>query len=204
MAQATGRTVESLYLTVTSTRSSVYPDHTIKNFFSQFSINCFGNYFQLQQRITVSVLIVSGINIEIRFPGYQNVTLTVLVFGPESVSYERSRRETAAKFHHFSARVFFEIIISCFPVFPGSQVIIMVRLPVFPGSQVIKMDRFPVFPGSQVIKMVRFPIFPGSQVIKIVRFPIFPGSQIIKIVRFPVFPGSQVIKIDRFPVLSYF
>ena len=31
----------------------------------------------------------------------------VLVFGPESVSYERSRRETAAKFHHFSARVFF-------------------------------------------------------------------------------------------------
>ena len=33
--------------------------------------------------------------------------LTVLVFGPESVSYERSRRETAAKFHHFSARVFF-------------------------------------------------------------------------------------------------
>ena len=33
--------------------------------------------------------------------------LTVLVFGPESVSYESSRRETAAKFHHFSARVFF-------------------------------------------------------------------------------------------------
>ena len=36
--------------------------------------------------------------------------LTVLVFGPESVSYERSRRETAAKFHHFPVRVFFEII----------------------------------------------------------------------------------------------
>ena len=33
--------------------------------------------------------------------------LTVLVFGPESASYERSRRETAAKFHHFSARIFF-------------------------------------------------------------------------------------------------
>ena len=32
---------------------------------------------------------------------------TVLVFGPELVSYERSRRETAAKFHHFSARIFF-------------------------------------------------------------------------------------------------
>ena len=77
---------------------------------SLYTPNCFWNYFQLQQMITVSVLIVSGINIEIwkiRFPGYQNVTLTVLVFGPESVSYERSRRETAAKFHHFSARVFF-------------------------------------------------------------------------------------------------
>ena len=32
---------------------------------------------------------------------------TVLVFGPEAVSYERSRRETAATFYHFSARVFF-------------------------------------------------------------------------------------------------
>ena len=60
--------------------------------------------------ITVSVLIVSGIHIElwkIRFPDYQHDTLTCLVFGPESVSYERSRRETAAKFHHCSARVFF-------------------------------------------------------------------------------------------------
>ena len=85
--------------------------------------------------------------------------LTVLVFGPELVSYERSRRETAAKFHHFSARVFFEII-SCFPVFPSSQVIKMTHFPVFPGSQVIKMVRFPVFPGSQAIKPVGFPVFP--------------------------------------------
>ena len=35
---------------------------------------------------------------------------TVLVFGPESVSYERSRCEIATKFNHFPARVFFEII----------------------------------------------------------------------------------------------
>ena len=40
----------------------------------------------------------------------QMTVLTVLVFGPESVSYERSRRETAAKFHHCLARAFFEII----------------------------------------------------------------------------------------------
>ena len=74
---------------------------------------------------------------------------TVLVFGPESVSYERSRRETAATFHHFLARVFFEIMIHCFPVFPGSQV--------------IKIDRFPVLLGSQAIESIRFPVFPGSQ-----------------------------------------
>ena len=33
--------------------------------------------------------------------------LSVSVFGPESVSYERSRRENCAKFHEISARVFF-------------------------------------------------------------------------------------------------
>ena len=56
---------------------------TINFFFSQFSINCFGNYFQLQQKITVSVLIVSGINIEIwtfRFPGDQIITLISFSF----------------------------------------------------------------------------------------------------------------------------
>ena len=116
---------------------------------------------------------------------------TVLVFGPELVSYERSRRETAAKFHHFSARVFFEIIIPCFPVFPGSQVIRMVRFPVFPGSQVIRMVRFPVFPGSQVIRIVCFPVFPGSQAIRLARFPVFPGYQASKPSQKPI---KQIIR----------
>ena len=31
---------------------------------------------------------------------------SVFVFGPESISYERSRRETAAKIHMFSVRIF--------------------------------------------------------------------------------------------------
>ena len=100
----------------------------------------------------------------------QMTVLTVLVFGPESVSYERSRRETAAKFHHLLARVFFEIMIPCFPVFPGSQVIKMDRVSVFPGSQVIKMGRVSVFPGSQVLKLDRFSVFPVSQVIRMVLF----------------------------------
>ena len=105
--------------------------------FIQFSINCFGNDFQLQQRITVSVLIVSGINIEIRFPGYQNVTLTVLVFRPELISYERSRRETAAKFHHFSARIFFVKI-------SESQDSMIYCISVFSQGHIPKMDAFPM------------------------------------------------------------
>ena len=39
----------------------------------------------------------------------EKVTLTVLVFGPESVSYERSSRENPAKFHEIAARFFFYI-----------------------------------------------------------------------------------------------
>ena len=38
---------------------------------------------------------------------------TVLVFGPESVSYERSRRAKHAKMQHFSARAFFDKIPKC-------------------------------------------------------------------------------------------
>ena len=58
-------------------------------------------------------------------------------------------------------RVFFEIMISRFPVFPGSQVVKMVGFSVFPGSQAIQIACFPVFPGPQIINILRFPIFPG-------------------------------------------
>ena len=163
--------------------------------------------------------------IQIGFPGYQNVTLTVLVFGPESVSYERSRRETAAKFHHFSARVFFvkisksqdSMIYTIFSFFrihiPKMDSFPMLfshptRPPVRPsarhGSQVIKLVRVPVFLSSQVIKMVRVPVFISSQVIKLVRFPVFPGSQVIKLVRVPVFPCSKLNQNDSFSSISSF
>ena len=47
-------------------------------------------------------------------PNTSEMTLeTVLVFGPESVSYERSRRAKHAKMQHFSARVFFVKIPKC-------------------------------------------------------------------------------------------
>ena len=37
----------------------------------------------------------------------QKVISTILIFGPELVSYERSRRENRANLHEISARVFF-------------------------------------------------------------------------------------------------
>ena len=103
-------------------------EHTINFFVIQFSINSFRNYCQLQKRITVSVLIVLGIQMKIwtfRFPGYQNVTSAVLVLGPESVSYERSRPIDRCILREISARVFFEKIKKSrkiiFPIFPGYQ-----------------------------------------------------------------------------------
>ena len=110
-------------------------------------------------------------------------TLTVFVFGPESVSYERSRRETGARIHHFWARVFFVKI-------PQSQYSMIYTILRFFRIHIPKMDSFPMLfshptrppgrpsarHGSQVIRMDCFPVFPGSQVIKMVCFPIFPGS----------------------------
>ena len=153
------------------------------------------------------VVVAAAVGVTWKSP--RNVTLTVLVFGPESISYERSRRETAAKFHHFPAHVFFEKI-------PQSQYSMIYTILTFFRIHIPKMDSFPMLfshltrppvrpsarHGSQVIKLVCFPVFPGSQVIKLVRVPVFPGSQFIKMTCFPVFPGSQAMKIDRFPMCS--
>ena len=56
---------------------------------------------------------------------------------------------------------------------------------------------FSVFPGSQVLRIVRFSVFPGSQVINIDCFLVLPGSQVVKIMRFPIFPGSQIPNPSR-------
>ena len=62
---------------------------------------------------------------------------TVLVFGHESVSYERSRHENWTILREISARVFF------------------VKIPK------IKKIIFPIFPGYGEIGKIKFPIFPG-------------------------------------------
>ena len=60
--------------------------------------------------------------------------LSVSVFGPESVSYERSRRENRAKFHEISARAFFgEIPKSQYSLFFRILFLKNVRVPKCPG-----------------------------------------------------------------------
>ena len=81
--------------------------------------------------------VVAPATVGVTLKSPRNATLTVLVFGPESISYERSRRETAAKFHHFSARVFFEKI-------PQSQYSMIYTILRFFRIHTPKMDSFPM------------------------------------------------------------
>ena len=117
----------------------------------------------------------------------EKVTLTDLVFGPEWVSYERSRRMRHAKMREISARVFFvkipksqdSMIYTISNFFSGYifpkwilSLCFSVTRPGRPsdpaarhGSQVTKMSGSFLFPGSQVIKTtcsLIFPVFQGS------------------------------------------
>ena len=67
---------------------------------------------------------------------------TVLVFGPESVSYERSRRENRTILREISARVFFVKI----------QKIKKIMFPIFPGYPEIGKTQFPIFPGYEKLE----------------------------------------------------
>ena len=65
----------------------------------------------LQSVTETIVMMVSATSLQYTMRSTQEIALqTALVFDPESVSYERSRRETAAKFCKRSTRVVFEII----------------------------------------------------------------------------------------------
>ena len=101
----------------------------------------------------------------------QNVTLTVLVFGPELVSYERSRRETGARINHFSARVFFVKI-------PQSQYSMIYTILRFFRIHIPKMDSFPMLFSHPTRPPACPPARHGSQVIKMTGFLVFPGSQL--------------------------
>ena len=137
---------------------------------------------------------------------------SVLVFGPESVSYERSRRETADKYYHFPTRVFFEIIsksqpsmIYCILVFSRNMfpkwiisVYFSVTRPGDPAARPPVMDHrlsklfvFQYFQVHELSKWFVFQYFQIQNLIKMIGFPIFPCQNWIKMDRFPVFPGYQ-------------
>ena len=87
---------------------------------------------------------------------------TVLVFGPESVSYERSRRENRTILREISVRVFFVKIPkygkkSYFQYFQDIRKMEKTRFPVFPGYEKLEKTRFPVFPGYEKIIKIKFP-----------------------------------------------
>ena len=76
--------------------------------------------------------------------------LSVSVFGPELVSYERSRRIFRTNLRHFSARVFFVKI-------PQSQYSMIYTISMFFQEQVPKMVSFPMLFGHPT----RLPLWPG-------------------------------------------
>ena len=94
----------------------------------------------------------------------EKVTLTVLVFGPEWVSYERSRGMRHTKMREISARVFFvkipksqdSMIYTIFSFFRLSNWFV---LQYFSVQNWVKLVRVPVFLSSKLIRMMRFPIF---------------------------------------------
>ena len=80
---------------------------------------------------------------------------TVLVFGPESVSYERSQGIDRCILREISARVFFVKIqkikknqISNISRISGNW---KIQFPIFPGYEKLEKTRFPVFPGYEKI-----------------------------------------------------
>ena len=79
--------------------------------------------------------------------------LSVSVFGPESVSYERSRLENRTNLRHFSARVFFVKI-------PQSQYFSISK---FPGYQNGSFSSISRFPGNQNGSFSNISRIPGFQ-----------------------------------------
>ena len=103
--------------------------------------------------------------------------LSVSVFGPELVSYERSRHIFRTNLRHFSARVFFVKI-------PQSQYSMIYTIFKFFRIHIPKMDSFPMLFSHPT----RPPVRPGRPSDPAARH----GSQVIKLVRVPVFLSSKL------------
>ena len=108
--------------------------------------------------------------------------LSVLVFGPESVSYERSRREIRAKFHEISARVFFEKI-------SKSEDSMIYTISRFFRIPIQKMDSFPM--------LFSHPTRPPAR-------PSVLDQNWIRTAWVPVFPCSKLDQNDLISSISMF
>ena len=115
--------------------------------------------------------------------------LSVSVFGPESVSYERSRLETAAKLHHFSARVFFEII-------SKSQPSMIYCISVFFRIHIPQMDSFPM--------LFSHPTRPPVMDHKSSNWFVFYYFQVHRLSKWFVFQYFQVHGLSKLLVFQYF
>ena len=102
----------------------------------------------------------------------EKVTLTVLVFGPESISYERSRRETGARINHFSARVFFVKI-------PQSQNSMIYTILNFFRIHIPKMDSFPMLFSHPTRPPVRPSARHGSKLMITINRYLFAGLKLM-------------------------
>ena len=108
--------------------------------------------------------------------------LSVSVFGPELVSYERSRRIFRTNLRHFSARVFFVKT-------PRSQYSMIYTIFKFFKIHIPKIDSFPMLCSHPTRLPVRPSWITGYQNDWISRFTGHQNGG------FSVFPGSQVTRI---------
>ena len=90
---------------------------------------------------------------------------TVLVFGLESVSYERSRLDFRWVLREISARAFFvKITKKCKSHISNiSRILGIMETSISNISRILenKKINFPICPGYEQIDIIRFPIFPG-------------------------------------------
>ena len=132
---------------------------------------------------------------------------TVLVFGPESVSYERSRHENWTILREISARVFFVKI----PKIKKNHISNISRIWENWKNQISNISRIWGSWKTQISNISRLidnvadfnfqyfqdrteygsydPIFPGYEEVEKLRFPIFPGYEEVEKIRFPISLG---------------
>ena len=134
-----------------------------------------------------------------KYENHMKSTLwSVLVFGPESVSYEISRRKNRTKFHEISARVFLENIKSS--IFNDIYNIKIFRI------LILKMDSFAnvsvTRPGRPAARPPVRPSILDQNWIRMAWVPVSPFQNWIKMIDFQYFHVQNWIKMTCVPIFS--